>query len=80
MLRLLIIALSTGMVALWIYYRGLKTTKASVSTILELIFPLTAVTIDIFLYHSVLKPSQYLAAAILLFAVFKISKLNSSKS
>lgn len=70
---LVAIALSSGLVALWIYYRGLTTTPASVSTIVELIFPLTAVFIDIFLYNTVLAPSQYLAAAVLLFAVYKVS-------
>ncbi len=75
-LRLLIIALSTGMVAVWIYYRGLKTTRASVSTIVELIFPVSAVLIDIFIYDTVLSGSQYFAAAVLLFAVYNVSKLN----
>ena len=74
--RLLIIALSTGMVALWIYYRGLKHTEAKISTILELVFPLTAVLIDIFLYRTTLAPSQYVAAAVLLFAVYRVAKLN----
>jgi len=77
---LLAIALSTGLVALWLYYRGLKHTQAKISTILELTFPLTAVIIDIFLYKSFLKPSQYFAAAILLFAIYRISKLNTQHS
>ncbi len=77
-LRLFAVAFSSGLVALWIYYRGLKTTKASVSTIVELAFPLTAVIIDYFLYHSTLAPSQYLAAAVLLFAVYKVSRLKSA--
>jgi len=76
--RLIIISLSTGMVALWIYYRGLKTTQAKVSTILELVFPLTGVFIDIVFFHTVLAPSQYFAAAVLLFAVYNVSKLNKS--
>lgn len=76
--RLLAIALSTGMVALWIYYRGLKHTEAKVSTILELVFPMTAVFIDIFVYDTVLHWSQYLAAAILIYAVSRVSKLNKA--
>jgi drug/metabolite transporter (DMT)-like permease len=71
-LRLFGIALSSGLVALWIYYRGLKTTRASVSTIVELAFPMTAVFIDYFLYHTTLAPSQYIAAIVLLFAVYKV--------
>jgi drug/metabolite transporter (DMT)-like permease len=76
LLTLLAIALSTGMVALWIYYRGLKTTRASVSTIVELAFPLTAVLIDFFLYGTTLAASQYLAAIVLLFAMYKVAILN----
>lgn len=75
-LRLLAIALSTGLVALWIYYRGLKFTQVKVTTILELVFPATAVFIDIVLYKNVLHSSQYLAAAVLLFAILKVSELN----
>lgn len=74
--RLLAIALSTGMVALWLYYRGLKHTQAKVATLLELVFPLTAVFIDVILYKNVLHLSQYLAAAVLLFAVYKVSQIN----
>lgn len=76
--RLLIIALSTGMVALWIYYRGLKTTQAKISTVLELVFPLTGVFIDIVFFNTILGWSQYFAAAVLLFAVYNVSKLNKS--
>lgn len=68
------IALSTGMVALWIYYRGLKQTEAKVSTVLELVFPLTAIAIDFFIYHTVLSWTQYAAAAVLFYAVYHISK------
>lgn len=69
-----VIALSTGMLALWIYYRGLKHTPASVSTIVELAFPATAIAIDFFLYDTLLMPVQYFAAAVLLFAMYQVSK------
>lgn len=74
--RLVMIALSTGMVALWLYYRGLKKTQVKVATILELVFPMTAVVIDIFLYKTTLAPTQYIAAGVLLFAIWRMSKLN----
>lgn len=70
------IALTTGMAALWIYYRGLRTTRVAVSAIVELTFPLTAVFVDYALYHTVLAPSQYLAGVVLLFAMYKIALLN----
>ena len=75
-LRLVVIAFTTGMVALWIYYKGLKHTQAKVSTILELMFPLVAVAIDIFLYDNFLAPSQYLAALVLVFAIYKVARMN----
>ncbi|MEK7507905.1 MAG: DMT family transporter [Patescibacteria group bacterium] len=78
--RLFIIALTTGMVALWIYYKGLKNTHVKISAILELAFPLTAVLIDIFLYKTILAPTQYIAAVVLLFAIYKVSVLNNENN
>lgn len=79
LLRLVIIALSTGMVALVLYYRGLARTEAKISTILELAFPVLAVFLDVFLYQTMLLPSQYVAAGILLFAMYRVSLLSSTK-
>src|SRR3989344_5384352 len=73
---LTLIAVSTGMVALWIYYRGLKHTRASVSTIVELAFPVTAIFIDYFLYGTVLAWTQYAAAVVLMFAMYRVALLN----
>lgn len=70
-----LIAFSTGMVGLLIYYKGLKETPVRVSTILELTFPFLAVVIDVVLYKSVLVPIQVVAAVILLFVMYKISQL-----
>jgi len=71
--RFLLIAVSTGMVSVAIYYRGLKKVQANVSTILELVYPLLAVFIDAVLYKSFLAPTQYLAGGVLLFAIYRIS-------
>ncbi len=73
------IAISTGMVALLIYYKGLKQTEVKVSTILELTFPFLAIVIDIFVYKTVLAPTQYIAAVVLLFAMFRIALLNNTR-
>lgn len=73
-IRLVTIALSTGMVALWLYYRGLAKTEAKVATLLELVFPLVAVFIDMVLYKSFLQPTQYLAALVLVFAMYQVGK------
>lgn len=78
-LKFLMIALSTGMVALWIYYKGLKNTQVKVATILELAFPLVAVLVDIFVYKTFLAPTQYLAAFVLLFAMYRVAQLNAKE-
>lgn len=72
---LALIAISTGMLALWIYYRGLKYTPARISTIVELAFPVTAIFIDYFYYDTTLAWTQYLAAAVLFFAMYRVSRL-----
>lgn len=70
-----LIAVSTGMVALLIYYKGLQKTPVHIATILELVFPLVAILIDMKLYGNVLSLTQWIAAVLLIFAVYKISKL-----
>ncbi len=72
------IALSSGMVGLYIYYKGLKDTPVHISTILELFYPLVAVLIGIFMYHDVLAPSQWISGIILCFAIYKIARLQSN--
>ena len=72
----IIIALTSGMVGLYIYYKGLRTTSVHVSTILELVYPLIAVIIGIFLYNDKLAPSQWIAAAVLVFGTYMIAGQN----
>ena len=73
-----LIAVSTGMVALLIYYKGLSKTSVHVTTILELTFPFIAIFIDRILYKTVLSPSQWIAAFLLVFAIYKIAKLREN--
>lgn len=72
--RFVFIALSTGMVALFLYYKGLQKTEAKVTTMLELVFPILAVLIDAVVYKTLLAPSQYLAAVVMVWAIFQIAK------
>ncbi len=74
-ISLTFIALSTGMVALYIYYKGLKTTPVRLSTLLELVFPVLAIMIDAVVYQSYLVPVQYISALVLLFALSRLVKL-----
>ncbi len=73
-----LIAVSTGMVALLIYYKGLALTSVHISTILELTFPFIAILIDMKLYHTVLLPMQWIAACVLVFSIYQIAKLRES--
>lgn len=73
-----IIAVTSGVVSLFIYYRGLAYTKASVATIAELGFPVAAVVVNYFFLDATLAPAQLLGMAIVLFAVFRLSGINRS--
>lgn len=73
-----LIAVSTGMVALLFYYRGLSKTPVHISTILELTFPFIAILIDMVVNKVALSPVQWVSAAVLVFSIYKISKLRES--
>lgn len=76
--QFLFIALSTGMVALLIYYKGLKTTPVRVSTILELTFPFLAVLIDVVFYKTIISPIQIIAALVLLYTMYQVSRIKKT--
>ena len=72
------IALISGFIALWLFYKGLQNTKASVSSILELIFPLSSTLIVWLFLNKPLTTVQLVAGGILLLSVVFISR-NSIK-
>lgn len=72
---LALIAVSTGMVALLIYYKGLARTPVHISTILELTFPFIAIFLDNRINGTVLSASQWIASFVLVFAIYQIAKL-----
>ncbi len=69
------IALSTGMVALSIYYYGLKRTPARIATLCELAWPLSAVALDYGYFHRPLTITQWIGAAILLTSLVAVSRM-----
>jgi drug/metabolite transporter (DMT)-like permease len=73
-----LIAISTGVVALMIYYKGLSKTPVHITTMLELTFPFIAIFIDMTLYKTALSPSQLISAFVLCLAIYKIAKLQSN--
>ncbi|KKQ32288.1 MAG: hypothetical protein US45_C0023G0006 [Candidatus Nomurabacteria bacterium GW2011_GWA1_37_20] len=77
---LALIAISTGMVALLIYYKGLAKTPVHISTILELTFPFIAVLLDFIVNHTILSFTQWIAALILVFSIYQIARLREDIS
>jgi len=69
----IIIGLTTGSGAIFIYYYGLRRVKAIVATISELLFPISAVLFDYLFNGSVLSPVQMLSAVIMVLAIIKLS-------
>ncbi len=76
---LIIITLTTGMVALSIYYYGLKKTPAWASAICELTWPLSAVCIDYVVYHKPLTMSQWIGSALLLASIYMTTMQSRSQ-
>lgn len=73
-LYLVAITFSTGLVALIIYYWGLKRVLASRAAIYELAWPISAVIVGWLWQHQVLLASQAVAAIVLTGAIYLIAK------
>ncbi len=70
---ILVIGLTTGSGAIFLYYFGLTRVRASVSAICELCLPLSAILLDYLINGSVLRPWQWLGAATLVVAITMVS-------
>src|SRR3989344_161983 len=68
-----LIVFSSGGLAMFLYYYGLRQVKASVSTICELAFPLAAILFEFLLRGRFLTWSQWLGALVLFFAIYQVS-------
>lgn len=62
-----------GLLAILIYYNGLKSVKASVSAFCELAFPLTSIVIEAAVLKHFLSPVQVAAAIVLIFSVLYLN-------
>ncbi len=72
-----LIGLTTGSGAIFLYYYGLRNVKASVSTFLELMYPITAVALDYFVNKTVYTPIQWIAAGVMLIAIMMLNHKHS---
>jgi len=75
-----IIALTTGGTAIFIYYYGLKKVMASRSTIYEMVFPISAILLEWIIHDKVLNIGQWVGAAVMFVAIVVITRLKSSIS
>ena len=74
-LIVLLIAITTGGTAIFIYYWGLKRIMASKSTIYELSFPVTAIVLDYLINGSIMSGGQWFGAIIVIFSMIMIVRL-----
>lgn len=75
-----IIAFTSGGLAIFLYYYGLKRISASVATIAELSFPLTAILLEYFLHDNMLDWLQWIGTIILIYSIIRVSKLSFNKT
>jgi drug/metabolite transporter (DMT)-like permease len=68
-----IIGLTTGSGAIFLYYVGLIRVRAMLATIFELCFPITAIILDYFVNGKILTPVQWISAIIMIAAILKLS-------
>lgn len=72
-LYLIYLSLVPGLAAMLVYYTGLAKTPASVTTFIELLYPIGAVILNTIFLHTPLEPVQTVAGAVLIFAVTMLS-------
>ncbi|MGD9487414.1 MAG: DMT family transporter [Calditrichaceae bacterium] len=73
----LLIAFTTGGPAIFLYYYGLKRISASVATICELAFPLTAVILEYVIRGHIMNTMQWVGVFILFVGIIKVSRIKS---
>jgi len=76
---LILIVFTSGAVAMFFYYFGLKKVTASTATICELFWPVSAVALDYFFNKNVLSSVQIVASLVLLFCFFKVVSEGKTK-
>src|SRR3989338_3024683 len=76
---LIIIVFTSGAVAMYLYYYGLKKIPASLATLCELAWPFSAVIFDYFFNNNILSATQIFGAVLLVVAVTLATRLNKTK-
>ncbi|MFZ4546858.1 MAG: DMT family transporter [Bacteroidales bacterium] len=68
-----IIGITTGSGAIFLYYFGLTKIRAMLATICELCFPVSAILFDYLVNDKILTLTQWVSALVLIFAILKLS-------
>jgi len=79
LITFLIIVFTSGGLAIFLYYHGLKWVKASSSTIFELAFPLSAVILEYLIRGNMLTWAQWLGAILLGYSIYQVAKLKEGR-
>jgi drug/metabolite transporter (DMT)-like permease len=74
-----LISITTGSGAIMLYYYGLMNVRAIISTIAELFFPISAVFFDYLFNGHILKPMQWLSAAVMIYAIIRLNADNQKQ-
>jgi drug/metabolite transporter (DMT)-like permease len=73
----LVIAFTTGSGAIFLYYFGLNHVKASLAVMCELFFPISTIVFDYAINGSRLSPVQWISAALMVFAIVNLNRMQS---
>jgi len=76
---ILYIGIIPGFLALFIYYLGLKSTKASIATLAELVFPVSAAAVNWIVLGFTLSLTQIIGTAMLLVAIMLLGLENAKE-
>jgi len=69
-----VIGLTTGSGAIFLYYFGLTRVKAIIATICELFFPISAIVFDYIFNDATLSTVQWISAAVMIFAIINLNR------
>jgi drug/metabolite transporter (DMT)-like permease len=78
-LKILLMVFISGLLGMYLYYKGLKQTTAHMSSIAELFFPFSAVTINWIFLGKALQPIQVVGALILILASILLQRSRQAK-
>jgi drug/metabolite transporter (DMT)-like permease len=74
----ILIALTTGSGAIFLYYFGLTRINAMTATICELFFPISAILFDYFINGKILSTIQWISATIMIAAIIRLNLLKNN--